>query len=172
MTQDLKSFIADVPDFPKPGIMFRDISPLLKSPEAFRRVVDLMAKEVSEQKVASIVAIESRGFLFGAPVAHIVGIPLVVVRKPGKLPGDIVKIEYGLEYGSDTLELKHGLIEAGSKVAIVDDVLATGGTARATGDLIQKVGASVGSYLFLVELLGLGGRDKLGEGKVVSLVQY
>jgi len=172
MTHDLKSFIADVPDFPKQGIMFRDISPLLNSPEAFRHVVEVMAKEIADQKVSSIVAIESRGFLFGAPVAHVVGIPLVVARKPGKLPGQTVRIEYGLEYGSDALELKHGIIDAGARVAIIDDVLATGGTARATGDLIEKVGATVASYVFLIELLGLGGREKLSTGKVSSLIQY
>lgn len=172
MTQDLKSFIADVPDFPKPGILFRDISPLLKSPSAFRHVVNLMAQEVANQKVSSIVAIESRGFLFAAPVAHEIGVPLVLARKPGKLPGEKIRVDYGLEYGSDALELKHGLVDSGSRVAIIDDVLATGGTARATGELVQKVGATVASYIFLVELLGLGGREKLSAEKISSLVQY
>ena len=172
MSNDLKSFIADIPDFPKPGIMFRDISPLLRAPTAFRHVVNLMAKEVSDLKVAGIVAVESRGFLFAAPVAHEAGVPLVLARKPGKLPGDRVRVEYGLEYGTDSLELKHGLIDPGSRMVIIDDVLATGGTARAAGDLVQKVSASVASYIFLVELLGLGGREKLKDGAVSSLVQY
>jgi adenine phosphoribosyltransferase len=172
MSNDLKSFIADIPDFPKPGIMFRDISPLLKAPTAFRHVVNLMAKEVSDRNVAGIVAVESRGFLFAAPVAHQVGVPLILARKQGKLPGDRIRVDYGLEYGSDSLELQHGLIDSGSTIVVIDDVLATGGTARAAGDLVHKVGASVASYIFLIELLELGGRDRLKDGAVSSLVQY
>lgn len=172
MSHDLKSFIADIPDFPKPGIIFRDISPLLQAPTAFRHVINLMAKEVSDLKVAGIVAVESRGFLFAAPVAHEAGVPLILARKPGKLPGERIRIDYGLEYGTDSLELKNGLIDSGSRIVVIDDVLATGGTARAAGDLVQKVGASIASYIFLVELLGLGGRDRLKDGAVSALVQY
>jgi adenine phosphoribosyltransferase len=172
MAPDLKTFISDIPDFPKPGILFRDISPLLNSPDAFRHAVRLMAQEVAGHRITSIVAIESRGFIFAAPVAHELGVPLVLARKPGKLPGDKTRIEYGLEYGSDALELKHGLIDAGSRVAIIDDVLATGGTARATGDLVQKVGATVASYTFLVELRGLAGREKLSAETISSLIEY
>jgi len=172
MVLNLKAFITDIPDFPKPGILFRDISPLLSDPKAFRHTVSLMSKHVRDSGVSSIVAIESRGFIFGAPVAHESGIPLVLVRKPGKLPGDLVRMEYGLEYGTDALELKNGLLKEGSRVAVIDDVLATGGTARATGDLIKKVGAEVARYIFLAELLGLGGRQKLGDSVVASLVQY
>jgi adenine phosphoribosyltransferase len=172
MAQDLKSFISDIPDFPKPGILFRDISPLLNSPQAFRHAVSLMTQEVAGHRVSNIVAIESRGFIFAAPVAHELGVPLVLVRKPGKLPGDKSRVEYGLEYGSDALEIKHGLINPGARVAIIDDVLATGGTARATGELVQKVGATVASFVFLVELCGLAGREKLSADTISSLVQY
>jgi adenine phosphoribosyltransferase len=172
MALDLKEFITDIPDFPKPGILFRDISPLLGAPKAFRHAVSIMAKHVRDAGVSSVVAIESRGFLFGAPVAHEAGVSLVLVRKPGKLPGDLVRVAYGLEYGTDALELKSGLLKEGSRVAVIDDVLATGGTARATGDLIKKVGAEVQSYIFLAELVGLGGREKLEDGEVEALVQY
>lgn len=168
----LKAYITDIPDFPKPGILFRDISPLLSNPEAFRQVVAEMARHVRASQVSSVVAIESRGFIFGAPVAHESGLPLVLVRKPGKLPGELVRMEYGLEYGTDALELKSGLLAKGSRVAVIDDVLATGGTARATGDLVEKVGASVVSYIFLAELLTLGGRNNLGPASVTSLIQY
>lgn len=169
---DLKKHISDLPDFPKPGITFRDISPLLNSPEAFRHAVAGMAALVSSANVSSIVAIESRGFLFAAPVAHHLGIPLVLVRKPGKLPGELIRIEYGLEYGNDALEIKSGLLSKEARVAVIDDVLATGGTAGATGELITKVGAYVSSYVFLVELTALEGRRKLEGASVSSLVQY
>lgn len=169
---DLKKHITDIPDFPKPGIIFRDISPLLNSPEAFRHAVAGMAAQVSNANVSGIVAIESRGFLFAAPVAHHLGVPLILVRKPGKLPGELVRVEYGLEYGSDALEIKGGLLPKGARVAVIDDVLATGGTARATGDLVAKVGAHASSYIFLVELTTLEGRRKLEGASVSSLIQY
>ena len=165
---ELKKHISDIPDFPKPGITFRDISPLLNSPEAFRHAVAGMAAHVSSANVSSIVAIESRGFLF----AHHLGVPLVLVRKPGKLPGEITRIEYGLEYGSDALEIKSGLLPAGARVAVIDDVLATGGTACATRQLVTKVGAHASLYVFLVELTALEGRRKLEGASVSSLIQY
>jgi len=130
MSISLADYIHAVPDFPKPGILFRDISPLL-------------AAHAMDLKVAALVAIESRGFIFGAPVAIRAGLPLALVRKPGKLPGAKERIEYGLEYGSDSLEIKTGAIPAGARVAIIDDVLATGGTAAATASLVQRTGASV-----------------------------
>ena len=172
MSSDLKKHISDIPDFPKPGITFRDISPLLNSPEAFRHAVAGMAAHVSSANVSSIVAIESRGFLFAAPIAHHLGVPLVLVRKPGKLPGEITRIEYGLEYGSDALEIKSGLLPAGARVAVIDDVLATGGTACATRQLVTKVGAHASLYVFLVELTALEGRRKLEGASVSSLIQY
>ena len=170
--EEIKSFIANVPDFPKPGILFRDISPLLAAPEAFRKVVAAMTERVVAAKAESLVAVESRGFLFAAPVAHEAQIPLVLVRKPGKLPGALERVEYGLEYGSDVLEMKSGALASGSRVVVVDDVLATGGTARAASELVQKVGAQVSGYLFLIELLGLQGRSKLEDARVEALVNY
>ncbi len=172
MTIDIKKYISDVPDFPKPGIIFRDISPLLTNPDAFRHTISLMASEVSKLSVSAIVAIESRGFLFAAPVAHELKLPLVLARKAGKLPGDLVSVSYGLEYGADTLEMKSGILNAGAQVAVIDDVLATGGTALAAGDLVHKVGGRVVSYLFLAELTALNGRAKLGSTVVRALVQY
>lgn len=172
MTIEIKRYIADVPDFPKPGILFRDISPLLTNPDAFRHTISLMIEEVSKLSISAIVAIESRGFLFAAPIAHQMGFPLVLVRKAGKLPGDLVAVSYGLEYGADTLEMKSGILSPGAHVAVIDDVLATGGTAVAAGDLVRKVGGQVVSYLFLAELAALNGRAKLGSTVVRALVQY
>jgi adenine phosphoribosyltransferase len=172
MTIDIKRYIAEVQDFPKPGILFRDISPLLTNPDAFRYTISLMVEEVSKLAVSAIVAIESRGFLFAAPVAHQMKIPLVLVRKAGKLPGDLVSVSYGLEYGSDTLEMKSGILSPGAHVAVIDDVLATGGTALAAKDLVHKVGGQVVSYLFLAELSALNGRSKLGPTAVRALVEY
>lgn len=171
MMIDIKSYITDVPDFPKPGILFRDISPLLQTPEVFHFVINLMAQEIAKLPIAALVAIESRGFLFAAPLAHTLSMPLVLIRKAGKLPGDLVSVSYGLEYGVDTLEMKSGALAQGARVVVVDDVLATGGTAAAAGELISKAGARVVSYLFLAELAALQGRSKLG-ASVHSLVIY
>jgi adenine phosphoribosyltransferase len=172
MTTDLKRYIAEVPDFPKKGILFRDISPLLNTPHAFKAAVEGMAEAVRRSGAQVIVAIESRGFIFGAPIAVELGIPMVLVRKPGKLPGEREQVSYGLEYGKDTLEIKRGMIPEGASVAIVDDVLATGGTAVATADLVTRAGGNVVSYIFLLELLGLDGRGRLRGVPAVSLIQY
>lgn len=172
MTINLTDYIHAVPDFPKPGILFRDISPLLASPPAFTAVIAELSDKVSELGVSGLVAIESRGFIFGAPVAIRAGLPLALVRKPGKLPGSKERVDYGLEYGTDSLELKHGVIQAGARVAIIDDVLATGGTAAATASLVERVGASVAGYVFLAELAALGGRSKLGGVPVRALVEF
>jgi adenine phosphoribosyltransferase len=168
---DVREYIHDVPDFPKPGILFRDISPLLGSPQAFSYAVERMAEAFAQLGATALVAVESRGFLFGAPIAVRAKVPLILVRKPGKLPGDKEQMAYGLEYGSDTLEIKAGMIPAGAKVAIVDDVLATGGTAAATGALVEKVGGAVAGYLFLIELAALKGRGRLGGAQVSALVE-
>jgi len=167
---DIVSFLRVVPDFPKPGILFRDISPLLGAPAAFKYVVNEMARRVSAQTVDAIVGIESRGFIFAAPLAIELGLPLVMVRKPGKLPGALESIQYGLEYGSDTLHLQSGAVQAGASVVIVDDVLATGGTAQAVGALIEQVGARVHQYLFLAELAALRGRERIGGRRVEAIV--
>jgi len=172
MIVSLADYIHAVPDFPKPGILFRDISPLLASPAAFSSAVDQLAAHALDLKISALVAIESRGFIFGAPVAVRAGLPLVLVRKPGKLPGAKERVEYGLEYGSDSLEIKRHAVPVGSRVAIIDDVLATGGTAAATVALLQRTGVSVGGCLFLAELRALDGRDKLPAIDVRSLVNF
>jgi len=151
--------IREVPDFPKQGILFKDIMPLLRSPQAFRAAVDAMAARVARPD--AVVAIESRGFLFGAPLALHWNVPLVPARKFGKLPGRTVRQVYSLEYGEDTLELHADALEPGWKVVVVDDLLATGGTALATVQLVRQLKAEVSAALFLIELDGLGGRKRL-----------
>ena len=172
MSISLADYIHAVPDFPKPGILFRDISPLLASPVAFSAAIDQLAAHALDLGVSALVAIESRGFIFGAPVAVRAGLPLALVRKPGKLPGATERIEYGLEYGSDSLEIKVGALAVGSRVAIIDDVLATGGTAAATASLIQLAGGVVVGCIFLAELRALGGRGKLGDIQVRALLDF
>ena len=172
MSVSLADYIHAVPDFPKPGILFRDISPLLASPVAFSSAVDQLATHAIDLHVSALIAIESRGFIFGAPLAIRTGLPLALVRKAGKLPGSIQRIEYGLEYGSDSLEIQVGALYPGARVAIIDDVLATGGTAAATASLVERAGATVGGCVFLAELRGLGGRDMLKDFPVRSLVDF
>ena len=151
--------IREVPDFPKQGILFKDIMPLLRSPEAFRAAIEAMASRVARPD--AVVAIESRGFVFGTALALHWAVPLVPARKFGKLPGQTVRQVYSLEYGEDTLELHADSLEPGWKVVVVDDLLATGGTARATVELVRQLGAEVSAALFLIELEGLGGRKRL-----------
>ena len=168
---DIASFLRIVPDFPKPGIIFRDISPLIASPTAFRFVVSEMAKRISSRPVDAIVGVESRGFIFAAPIAVELNLPFVMVRKPGKLPGGVESVQYGLEYGADVLQLQRGALSKANLVIIVDDVLATGGTAQAVGTLVEQVGADVRGYIFLAELEALGGRNKLANASVDVLVR-
>lgn len=168
---DIKSFIDDVPNFPKPGIMFRDISPLLANAHAFGEAVELIASEW-KGRVDKVVALDARGFVFGAPVALALGVPFVMIRKKGKLPGKVVSYSYDLEYGSDTVEMKHGALAFGDRVLVVDDLLATGGTAAAACTLVESVGASVAGCAFVIELDALNGRAKLGGVPVQSLVHY
>ena len=169
---DLKEHIREIPDFPTPGILFRDITPLLGHPEAFRRAVELLAERFEPESFDSVVAIESRGFVFAAPLAYRLGIPLVPVRKEGKLPFDTHSVTYALEYGSDSLEIHVDAISEGSRVLIVDDLLATGGTAAATVRLIERSGASVAGLAFVIELTDLRGRDALAGYRVESLVTW
>lgn len=168
---NIKSFIQDVPDFPKPGIMFRDISPLLSNAEAFGSTVELIA-QAWQGSIDVVVALDARGFVFGAPVALVLGVPFVMIRKRGKLPGKVVSYSYDLEYGSDTVEMKQDALKSNDRVLVVDDLLATGGTAAAACALVESVGAIVFGCAFVIELAGLGGREKLGNRLIRSLVIY
>jgi adenine phosphoribosyltransferase len=158
---DLRRFIRDVPDFPTPGILFRDITPLLASPEAFRAAVDAMVAPFRDARAGKVVGIEARGFMFGAAVARELGLGFVPARKPGKLPGKTEKVAYGLEYGSDALEVHADAFSPGESVLIVDDVLATGGTSAAAAELVERLGARVTALVFCIELAALQGRSRL-----------
>jgi adenine phosphoribosyltransferase len=167
---NLDSFLRDVPDFPKPGIVFKDISPLLASAEAMRYTIDTMAEKVADLSIQRVAGIESRGFLFGTPLALRLGVGFTPIRKPGKLPPDFTGVEYALEYGVDRLEIHNDGLHPGDSVLIVDDVLATGGTAQAACELVQLIGGEVAACIFLLELGFLNGRDKLPGQHVVSLL--
>ena len=175
MTSDieaLKAKIRDVPDFPKPGIVFKDITTLLKDPEGLRRSADLLTDLVRGRKVTKVVAIESRGFILGSLVADRLSLGFVPVRKPGKLPAPTRQASYALEYGTDTLEIHEDALRTGESVLIVDDVIATGGTARAVAELVEGLGARVEAYAFLIEIAFLNGRAKLEGYDVLSLIRY
>ena len=152
-----------IPDFPKEGLMFQDITTLLKDKQAFAEVVDLLYEKFKSYEIDYVVGIESRGYLFGAPLAYKLGCGLVVVRKPGKLPAEVERVEYGLEYGKDVLEIHKDAIEPGKKVLIIDDLLATGGTIGAAHSLVTKLGGKTKAFAFVVELDELNGRQKLPE---------
>lgn len=169
---DLKSVIRDVPDFPKEGIIFKDITTLLKDKEAFHQAVDEICGAYKDTPIDQIVCVESRGFIFGAPVAYNLGTGLVLVRKPGKLPAETNQVTYDLEYGTDTLEIHKDSVNEGDKVLIVDDLLATGGTTKATIELVEKLGGEVVSVAFLIELTFLNGRDKFKGYPITSFLQY
>lgn len=170
--EQLKQYIREVPDFPKPGILFYDISTLLKDPKALRMTVDTFVWLFSERHVDKVVGIESRGFMFAPIVAYNLNAGFVPVRKPGKLPGRTVGLSYDLEYGSDRIEMHQDGVEAGERVLIVDDLLATGGTAAATADLVSSQGGEVIGFGFIVELLFLKGRERLSGHSVESLIVY
>jgi adenine phosphoribosyltransferase len=169
---EIKSLIVDVPDFPKPGIVFKDITPVLATPTAFRAVIEHFAAAAGALHADGVLAIESRGFIFGAPLAERLGLPLQLVRKRGKLPRKALTARYELEYGFDHLELHADAVRKGGRYLIVDDVIATGGTAAAVAGLIAQQGASVAACLFLIELTFLSGRSKLPGLDVVSLISY
>jgi adenine phosphoribosyltransferase len=171
-TEFLKGKIRHVPDFPKPGILFYDITTLLRDPEGLKVALDAMAAPFADQQVDLVVGMESRGFIFGAALADRLGAGFVPVRKPGKLPARSVRVSYDLEYGSDALEIHADAITAGQRVLIVDDLLATGGTARATIDLVAGLGADIVACAFLVELTFLGGRAKLGDTPIHAVLPY
>lgn len=169
---DLRAFIRDIPNFPKPGILFKDISPLLANAEAFGTTIARLVAEFRDQGIEKVVGMESRGFLFGTPLAQALNAGFVPVRKPGKLPAETVRESYALEYGQDTLEIHKDAIRPGERVLIVDDLLATGGTAAATSRLIKKLGGEIVSFAFVIELTFLHGRQQLSPTSVVSLIQY
>ena len=170
---DLRQFIRDVPDFPKPGILFRDISPLLRDPHGWSEVMRQLGDLCDQLKPDLIAGIESRGFIVGTPLATQKGIGFVPVRKPGKLPGDVIGVDYTLEYGSDRLEIQTDALADGVKVLLVDDLLATGGTAAASVELIHKAGGQLVGCGFVIELAGLDGRKRLPqELSITSLIRY
>ena len=169
---DFKTLIREIPDFPQPGILFRDITPLLADGEAYQKAINKLAVFAKEKGAELIVGPEARGYVVGAPLAYALTAGFVPVRKKGKLPGQTLAVQYGLEYGSDTLEIHVDAIQPGQRVVVADDLLATGGTMSATIDLVKKLGANVVGGAFLIELMELGGRNKLGNLDVFTLVQY
>jgi adenine phosphoribosyltransferase len=170
---DIKTLIREIPDFPKPGISFKDITTLLRDADGFRYTIDLLAEKCSEYAPDFIAGMESRGFIFGAALAPKMGAGFVPVRKPGKLPGAVHSIEYELEYGTDKLEVhQDALYPPGSKVLMVDDLIATGGTAGATAQLIQQAGGTLVGCAFVIELVALNGRQLLPEVPIISLIEY
>ena len=168
----MQTLIRSIPDFPIPGILFRDVTPLLKDKGGFHAAIDMMADAYADARVDYVVAIEARGYIFGAPVAYRLGAGFIPVRKPGKLPFDKINVDYELEYGNNTLEMHADALANGERVLVVDDLLATGGTAAATGQLLQQLGAYVVGFAFLIELTALKGRAKLPGRDVRSFITY
>jgi adenine phosphoribosyltransferase len=168
----IKASIRDIPDFPKEGIIFKDITPFLNTPKIFAEVIDHLAERYAGRDIDHIVAIESRGFIFGAPLAYAMGLGLSLVRKPGKLPHDTHSVDYALEYGTDCVEMHVDGVDDASRVLVIDDILATGGTAAATCELVERCGANVVECAFLLELGFLGGREKLVGHEVFALAEY
>ena len=168
----LRDLIRDIADYPKPGVTFRDITPLLGDPEAFGRSINALVEMYADVPVDRVIGVEARGFIIAAPVAYRIGAGFVPVRKAGKLPWAVAREEYNLEYGTDKLEIHRDALHPGERVLIVDDVLATGGTAGATARLIEGLGGIVAGFAFLLEIGGLGGRHSLGERPVRSLITF
>ena len=168
----IRAAIRDIPDFPKPGIVFKDITPLLSNGPLFGKTVDLIAARYRDEKIDTVLGIESRGFIFGAALAYKLGAGFSVVRKPGKLPYETHSADYELEYGRDTLEIHVDAVPSRARVIIADDLIATGGTAAATAELVSKLGATVVECAFVIELSFLNGREKLKPHKVFSVLQY
>ncbi len=170
--KNLKKLIREVPDFPKPGINYYDITTLLKDPAGFEETIDALTEQCRGLNIDTIIGVESRGFIFAAPLAYQLGTGFIPVRKPKKLPAESISISYDLEYGTDSLEMHKDAVGNGQRVLIVDDLLATGGTAKAAVDLVESVGGTVAALLFVVELDFLGGRKKFEGYEVKSLIQY
>jgi adenine phosphoribosyltransferase len=171
-TLDLRDFIEDIPDYPRPGIVFRDVTPLFLDPEALGHAVSLLAEWASEREVDYVVAAEARGFVLGGAVAARLGAGFIPARKPGKLPREAISVEYALEYGVDALEMHRDALSGGARVLVHDDLIATGGTAEALCRLVESAEAEVAGCAFVVELAALGGRRKLEGREVLSLVEY
>jgi len=169
---DLAKMIRDVPDFPKEGIIFKDITTLTKHPQAFKEAVDILTDHYADQEIDLVVAVEARGYVFGAPIAYKLGAGFILVRKAGKLPAETLREEYELEYGTDSVEMHRDAIEPGQRVLIVDDLIATGGSAAATARLVEKLGGEVVGIAFLVELTFLHGVEKLEGYDVFTVIQY
>jgi adenine phosphoribosyltransferase len=168
----VRALVRDVPDFPKKGIVFKDITPVLADAKAFRAVMDAFVARWKDERISKVVGIESRGFLFAAPLAYALGAGLTIARKPGKLPWNTIREVYALEYGENALELHVDAVGGGERVLVVDDVLATGGTADAVGRLVARQGAELVGYSFFVELSFLNGARRIGPGKVHALLTY
>ncbi len=170
--EELKKYIREVPDFPKPGINFYDITTLLKHPEGLESTIDTLTEQCRGMEIDTVIGVESRGFIFGTPLAYQLGVGFIPVRKPKKLPADTASVSYDLEYGTDSLEIHRDAVGEGHNVLIVDDLLATGGTARAVVDLVEGLGGKVAGLHFVIELGFLNGRSKFEGYDVKSLINY
>lgn len=170
--EDLKTIIRDIPDFPKQGILFKDITTLLADAGSYQKMIDLLSHRYTGQKIDKVVGVEARGFIIGAALAYKLGAGIVLVRKPGKLPSETFRKSYELEYGTDTLEIHTDAIRKGERILIADDLLATGGTVSAVVDMVNEMGGELVDCCFMVELEFLNGRKRLPEGKVFSLLQF
>ena len=170
--EDLRAKIREIPDFPKPGILFYDITTLLKDAAAYRESIDLMVEPYAGERIDAVVGMESRGFIFSGPIAYKLDAGFIPVRKLGKLPAETMSVEYALEYGSNTLQIHKDAIKPGQRILIVDDLLATGGTVRGTIELVERLQGHIVGLAFLVELRGLKGRDRLSGYKTTSVIQY
>ncbi|NOY94736.1 MAG: adenine phosphoribosyltransferase [Deltaproteobacteria bacterium] len=168
----VRALVRDIPDFPKPGILFKDITPLLANPVGFNHSLELLEERFEGERVDAIVGMEARGFIFGAALAARMRVSFVPARKPGKLPAEVERVEYALEYGTDSLEIHKDGLKKGDRVLVVDDLIATGGTAKATGDLIERMGAEVAAYAFVIDLTFLDGKAKLAPTRVEALLEY
>lgn len=172
MTESIKSKIRAIPDWPKKGIMFRDVTTLIKDPAGLKETIDFLHNRYQGKKIDKVVGIESRGFIFGAPLAYLLNVGFIPIRKPGKLPADVISEEYSLEYGTDKIEIHKDAIDKGDRVLIIDDLIATGGTVGAARNLLKKLGAEIVECTFVVELVDLKGREKLKGEKIFSIVEF
>lgn len=172
MTETIKNKIRTIPHWPKEGIMFRDITTLLSDPEGFKETIDLLVERYKDKNIDKVVGIESRGFIFGAPLAYLLNCGFVPIRKPGKLPYDVESEEYSLEYGTDKIEIHKDALKTGDHVLIIDDLIATAGTATAAANLVKRLGADVVECAFIIELVDLKGRDKLKGESIYSIVEF